>query len=114
MRLPDIVFLHKDHFHARHNRVWDGADLVLEVVSDDPKDHARDYETKLADYAEAKITEYSIVDPERQVVIVHRLDRDVYKVSGQYNRGEQAKSDSLAGFAINTEALFAAADNIPE
>ena len=36
VRLPDIIFLHKDHFHARHNRVWDGADLVMEVVSDDP------------------------------------------------------------------------------
>ena len=34
LRLPDIIFLHKDHFHARHNRVWDGADLVMEVVSE--------------------------------------------------------------------------------
>src|SRR5881275_2730812 len=47
-----------NHFHARHNRVWDGADLVMEVVSDDPKDRARDYQQKLADYAEAKISEY--------------------------------------------------------
>src|SRR5690349_21292997 len=25
LRLPDVIFLHKDHYHARHNRVWDGA-----------------------------------------------------------------------------------------
>ncbi len=44
VRLPDIIFLHRDHFHARHNRVWDGADLVMEVVSEDVKDRKRDYE----------------------------------------------------------------------
>src|SRR3990170_4537478 len=66
IRLPDVLFLHKDHFHVRHNRVWDGADLAIEVVSDDPKDRERDYEQKLADYAEAKVNEYWIVDPERR------------------------------------------------
>jgi hypothetical protein len=45
--LPDVIFLHKDHYYARHNRVWDGADLVMEVVSDDPKGHRRDYKDKL-------------------------------------------------------------------
>src|SRR3954453_3623827 len=78
VRLPDIIFLHKDHFHARHNRVWDGADLVMEVVSDDPKDHARDYVEKLGDYADAEVREYWIIDPERKVVIVHRLEGDHY------------------------------------
>lgn len=65
IRLPDVIFLHADHFHARHNRVWDGADLVMEVVSDDPKDRKRDYEKKLSDYAEAKVAEYWIIDYER-------------------------------------------------
>src|SRR5205814_6869604 len=71
IRLPDIIFLQRDHFQARHNRAWDGADLVMEVVSDDPKDRARDYEQKLLDYAEAKVAEYWIIDYERRVVIVH-------------------------------------------
>jgi Uma2 family endonuclease len=114
VRLPDIIFLHKDHFHVRHNRVWDGADLVMEVVSDDPKDHARDYETKVADYAEAKIAEYWIIDPERQLVIVHRLDGDSYAVSGQFSRGQQATSALLDGFTVDVEALFAVGDNIPD
>src|SRR6185503_3381866 len=66
IRLPDIIFLHKDHYHARHNRAWDGADLVMEVVSEDRKDRKRDYEQKLLDYAEAKVAEYWIVDFERK------------------------------------------------
>jgi Uma2 family endonuclease len=114
LRLPDIIFLHKDHFHARHNRVWDGADLVMEVVSDDPKDHQRDYKTKLEDYAEARIAEYWIVDPERQLVLIHRLDGHAYSVAGRFSRSQQAASVLLDGFVIDVEALFAVADNIPD
>ena len=114
IRLPDVIFLHEDHFHARHNRVWDGADLVMEVVSDDPKDRRRDYEQKLLDYAEAKVGEYWIVDFERQVVIVHRLDGDRYIAHGEFTRGQQATSALLPGFGIDTAALFAVADEIPE
>jgi Uma2 family endonuclease len=114
VRLPDIIFLHKDHFHARHNRVWDGADLVMEVVSDDPKDHVRDYEVKLADYAEAKVAEYWIIDPERKVVIVHRLEGERYDVHGEFTGGQHAASALLSGFSVDVTALFAAAADIPE
>jgi Uma2 family endonuclease len=114
IRLPDVIFLHKDHFHARHNRAWESADLVMEVVSDDPKDRKRDYEQKLLDYAEAKVAEYWIVDFERRVVIVHRLDGDHYAVHGEFTRGQQATSALLAGFEIDVDQLFAVADDVPE
>jgi Uma2 family endonuclease len=120
-RFPDIIFLHKDHFHARHNRAWEGADLVMEVVSGDPKDQERDYKDKLLDYkdklldyAEAKIAEYWIVDYERRVVIVHRLDGERNAVHGEFSRGQQAESVLLPGFSIDVDALFAVADEIPE
>jgi Uma2 family endonuclease len=114
IRLPDIIFLRKDHFRARHNRAWDGADLVMEVVSDDPKGRTRDYETKLADYAEAKVAEYWIIDPERKAVLVHRLDGEHYAIHGEFARGQQAFSAILPEFGIDTAALFAVADEIPE
>jgi Uma2 family endonuclease len=114
VREPDVIFLHRDHFHARHNRVWDGADLVMEVVSDDPQDRLRDYEQKLHDYAEAKVAEYWIVDFDRQIVIVHRLDGDRYAVHGEFKRREQATSVLLDGFSIDVAALFAVADDISE
>ena len=114
IRLPDVLFLHKDHFAVRHNRVWDVADLVMEVVSEDPKDRQRDYEQKLLDYAEAKIAEYWIVDFARKKVIVHRLDGERYAVHGEYDRGQLATSFLLTGFAIDVAALFAVADEIPE
>jgi Uma2 family endonuclease len=114
IRLPDIIFLHKDHFHARHNRVWDGADLVMEVVSDDPKDRKRDYELKLADYAEAKIAEYWIIDPFRQAILVHRLAGDRYIVHGEFTCGQNADSSFLPGFSIDVAALFAVMKDIPD
>ncbi len=113
-RLPDVIFLHRDHFYARHNRAWEGADLVMEVVSDSPADRRRDYEQKLIDYAAAKVAEYWIVDRERQVVIVHALVDGAYSVLGEYIRGQVAASGLLEGFAIDVAALFAAAENIPE
>ncbi len=113
-RLPDVIFLHNDHYHARHNRAWDGADLVMEVVSDDAKDRQRDYEQKLLDYAEAKVAEYWIIDYQRQTVLVHRLHGSQYQVHGQFTRGQLAASALLNGFAVDVAALFATADEIPE
>lgn len=114
VRLPDVIFLHRDHYHVRHNRVWDGADLVMEVVSDDVKDRQRDFQVKLADYAEANIAEYWIVDPERRVVIVHRLQAGRYVVEGEFNAGDHAASALLPGFKIDVRKLFAQMDDIPE
>lgn len=113
-RLPDVLFLHKDHFHVRHNRVWDGADLVMEVVSDDAKDRQRDYEEKLADYAEAEIAEYWIVDAERRLVIVHQLRDGRYAIHGEFAEGAQATSVLLSGFGIDVTSLFAVIEDIPE
>jgi Uma2 family endonuclease len=112
-RLPDVIFLHKDHFHARHNRVWNGADLVMEVVSEEPQDRIRDYENKLADYAEAKIAEYWIVDFELKTIIVHRLNGQRYLVHGEFGVGQSATSALLEGFAVDVTNLFDAARDVP-
>lgn len=114
IRQPDVIFLHKDHFHARHNRVWDGADLVMEVVSDDVKDRERDYATKVRDYAEAKVPEYWIIDPEERVVTVHALREAAYVVHGRFPVGQHATSALLPEFQIDVGALFATLDDIPE
>lgn len=113
-RLPDVLFLHRDNYKARHNRVWDGADLVMEVVSDDPKDRQRDCEQKLIDYAEANVREYWIADPTRRVVTVHSLHDGQYVVQGEFSEGTHATSALLSGFNIDVTALFAVIEDIPE
>ncbi len=114
VREPDVVFLKQENFHVRHKRVWDGADLVMEVVSDDLKDRERDYKQKLADYAEGGVSEYWIVDYEKKQVLVHQLEGDKYVVRGTYTSEQQANSVLLEGFSVDVTALFAAAEDVPE
>jgi Uma2 family endonuclease len=112
--LPGVLFLRKENYHLRHNRVWDGADLVMEVVSDAPSDRQRDYDQKLRDYAAAGIAEYWIIDSVQRTVIVHQLIGGNYVVAGQFGPGELATSATLSGLEIDVTALFAVADEIPE
>lgn len=113
-REPDVLFLRQENFHLRSNRIWQGADLVIEVVSGDPKDRERDYQDKLRDYAQTGIAEYWIVDYELQLVTVHRLAGQVYTAHGQFSRGQIADSPLLPGFAVDVAELFSAADNTAE
>jgi Uma2 family endonuclease len=113
-REPDVLFLRKDNFKLRSNRIWKGADLVMEVVSGDPKDRKRDYEDKLSDYAAAKVAEYWIVDFDRKKVIVHRLHGEQFAIHGEFGPGQNATSLLLPGFAIDVTKLLAVADNVAE
>jgi Uma2 family endonuclease len=54
-REPDVLFMFKANAQRRHNQYWDGADLVMEVVS--PDDPRRYFEDKPDDYAAAGIPE---------------------------------------------------------
>ena len=112
VRLPDILFLRKENYDKRHNRLWDGIDLAVEIVSDDPKDRKRDYEDKLIEYALAGIAEYWIVDYQDRVVIVNKLadGETEYTEHGRFTDGDQADSVLLNGFAVDVAKLFGAAD----
>jgi Uma2 family endonuclease len=113
-REPDVLFLRTENFHLRHNRVWHGADLVVEVVSDDPKDRQRDYVAKLADYAACPVAEYWIIDPETQLVTVHRSHSDKYAIHGEFAPGERATSVLLQDFAVDVAALFESTADVNE
>jgi Uma2 family endonuclease len=112
IREPDVLFLRKENFHLRTNRVWNGADLVMEVVSPDPKDRHRDYDEKLGEYAAAGIREYWIIDADRGIVAVYHLAGGEYSLSGEFKSGEHANSPTLPGFSVDVAALFKTADGI--
>ena len=85
---------------------WEGADLVMEVVSDD--DRRRDLETKRREYAQAGIPEYWIVDPEQGRITVLRLDGATYAVHGDFPLDAQATSTLLPGFVLDVSAALTA------
>jgi Uma2 family endonuclease len=109
IRQPDVVFLEKEHGGRMGEELWQGADLGVEVVSHDSRH--RDHEVKRAEYARAGIREYWIVDPGEQVVTVLQLAAGAaaYTVAGEFRPGDTARSVLLPGFALEVDAVLAAA-----
>lgn len=103
-REPAILLLRDAHDPRRQNRYWLGADLVVEVVSED--DPERDTVEKVADYTEAGIPEYWIVNPLDATITVLTLDGAAYRAHGVFGRGTQAESLLLAGFSVEVSAVF--------
>ena len=103
-REPDLLLLRDRRDPRCRDRYWLGADLVVEVVS--PDDPARDLVEKRADYAEAGIPEYWIVDPRDATIRVLTLKDASYVEDGVYARGGTAASPLLTGFAAEVSAVF--------
>jgi Uma2 family endonuclease len=109
MREPDVMFLRKEHFDKRQGSHWNGADLVMEVIS--PSDPGRDKVTKRYEYAKAGIPEYWLIDPSEQTVTVLNLPEQAeeYVAHGIYGIGDYAESATLKGFRLSIQELFSAA-----
>ena len=103
-REPDILLVRDANDPRRQNQYWLGADLVVEIVS--PDDPERDTKVKRADYAEAGIPEYWIIDPEGQTIAVLQLESDSYFEHGMFQRGEIATSALLNGFMVPVDAIL--------
>ncbi|MBI3272942.1 MAG: Uma2 family endonuclease [Planctomycetes bacterium] len=106
-REPDVLFMQAEHADRIGEEYWRGADLVMEVVSDD--DRRRDLDTKRREYAQAGIPEYWIVDPREARITVLRLEGETYAVVGEQARGAHAQSALLPGFGVAVDAVFDAA-----
>lgn len=109
-REPDLVLMSNERSDRKAEKYWGVPDLAVEVVSDDPESHERDYVQKVEDYAAAGVTEYWIVDPQEKRIRVLRLDGKAYAVHGEFLPGQVATSALLNGFAVDVTAIFAAAN----
>lgn len=103
-REPDVVFMAAEHAARMHEQFWEGADLVVEVVSEDRR---LDLEIKHQEYAQAHIPEYWIVDPREGTITVWSLQGDSYESHGEFVAGSQATSVLLPGFAVEVATLLA-------
>jgi Uma2 family endonuclease len=103
-REPDLLLLLSAADPRRQNRFWLGADLALEVVNEEKPE--RDLVDKRGDYAEGRVPEYWIVNPQTETITVLRLRADAYEEAGIYRRGESAASTHLAGFSVAVAEVF--------
>jgi Uma2 family endonuclease len=103
-RMPDVVFMAKAHAARMKDDAWEGADLVVEVVS--PDDPERDWRKKRQEYARAGIPEYWIVDRAKREIVVLTLRGASYGLHGRFRAGQRAASTLLKGFTVDVgEAL---------
>ncbi len=103
-REPDLLVVLSAADRRRQNRFWDGADLTVEVVSEDKPQ--RDLVDKRGDYAEARVPEYWIVNPQTQTITVLRLIGDAYQEAGAYRRGQSATSVLRPDFSVLVDRVF--------
>jgi Uma2 family endonuclease len=107
VREPDVMYLRPQHLPDNLRGYPQAADLVMEVLSESPKDRDRDLVTKREEYARAGIAEYWIVDPRDRRISVLSLAENVYRIAGEYGPGQIAESSLLPGFTVEASAVWA-------
>lgn len=97
-REPDIAFLRAGQEQRVHEDFWEGADLVMEVLSSGNREH--DLSTKRRECAQAGVLEYWVIDPANKRILVLSLAGGEYRVHGEFRCGQEASSVLLPGFAV--------------
>ena len=108
IREPDVMVMLKENAAKAGEDFWEGADLVVEVVSKDDKSRRRDLKEKREDYAKAGIREYWIVDPQQEKITILKLSRNNYAVQGEWTGADFASSALLKGFEVQVSKVFEA------
>ena len=103
-REPDLLLLLSAADPRNQDRYWLGADLTLEVVSEDKPE--RDIVEKRGDYAEGGVPEYWIVNPVTETITVLRLHGAAYEDAGVYRRGQSATSVLRPEFSVSVADVF--------
>lgn len=103
-REPDLLAALDADDPRLQNAYWLGADLVVEVVSED--DPQRDIVTKRADNAEGAIPEYWIVNPLDETFTVLKLENTQYVEHGIFRRGDKATSALVEGLSVEVDGVF--------
>jgi Uma2 family endonuclease len=103
-REPDLLLVCSANDPRRQNRFWLGADMVIEIVSSD--DPERDTVDKVADYAEAAVQEYWIVNPLDETISILILEQTAYTRYGVFVRGQTARSLLLPDFVVDVAHVF--------
>ncbi len=101
---PDILFIRQERLSIIQEGWIEGApDLIVEILS--PGNWLDDRRIKYRVYAQAGVTEYWIVDPDRREIEVFVLRRGDYMLLGRFSSGETAFSEVLAGFKVEVDQV---------
>jgi Uma2 family endonuclease len=105
IRQPDLVFIRSEHMDRIVGRYFDGPpDWVAEIIS--PGSRELDEEVKLAEYAQAGVPEYWLVDPENRTIRVYTLQGEAYILTSTASLGQVARSATIEGFEVPVGGVF--------
>lgn len=99
-REPDLIFMSKDHKH-RIGKYWGVPDLAVEILSESNAFHDR--KIKRAEYEQAGVQEYWIIDPEAHTVEVIRFGNETRLLGGD----DALTSTFFPGWSYSLRELFA-------
>jgi Uma2 family endonuclease len=80
-------------------------------VSEGAANRRRDLETKPDEYRRARISEYWIVDPQAETIIVFTNAEAAVSTQHEYRREESALSEILSGFSVSVDEVLSAASS---
>lgn len=107
IREPDITFYAAGSEDRYHVQYADPPDLAIEVLS--PSTRHIDREEKAAEYAEASVTEYWIVDPEgHSIEVLTGAGAEGYTSRRQFGPDDEVTSTVLPGLVVSLAALLPA------
>ena len=105
---PDVLYMSSDRATSilKSANVQGPPELVVEVVS--PSTRRRDENAKRALYEEAGVSEYWVVDPERESVRVYRRDGTQFALPVELttNAGDILSTTLLPGFSPSLTDIF--------
>ena len=102
---PDVFFLSKGkRGFSTEEGVFGTPDLTVEVVSKGSV--VRDYVEKKNDYEQFGVSEYWIIDPLSETIIVYALVNAKYVVFSAVEEAGTASSKLLEGFQLTFEEVF--------
>ena len=108
---PDLCYfgLEKSASLRPEQVTFPAPDFIIEALS--PSTEATDRGIKFEDYAAHGVSEYWIVDPERETVEQYRLVGDAYQLNEKLAHST-IRSLVVRDFEVNVQAFFDAEENI--
>lgn len=103
---PDICFFanEKAKRFKKGQMKFPAPDFICEIIS--PSSEKNDRVIKFEDYAAHGVSEYWLIEPEKQIAEQYILEGEDYKLIRKYGLNSIIESVAIKGFSIPIEALF--------
>jgi Uma2 family endonuclease len=106
--IPDVVFVSNERWDSiiGNDRFVAAPDLVIEIVSPESENGARDLKAKRKLYGKYGVQEYWIVDGENRSVLIFRLQREALEQVSFLKHDDQITSPLLPGLVLKLSEVF--------